>query len=263
MVSTLFISPLFSSVKVFPIDQSPYNDSAVVQIVESKDRVVKSSDTLFLKITSFPIGVVTKYEPMENAGIKQIKDGSEILVIFGGKASFRVKYKDVQNYQQKQAYFTRQAKIQIPSWVTKSAEKGEIPIIAVPINSYGESIKSRASIATAVMTHIVAQHRKDDVEMALKEEPLLFYNMPEDGMVYSSKETILLDFIILNAHLSEHGNHVELRINEKPVELSKWAPYGIQGLPKGEHTIEIRLLNNRKKIIENPFGAQKATITVK
>ncbi len=92
--------------------------------------------------------------------------------------------------------------------------------------------------------------------------PHLFYSRPKG--TYSGEDTkkVLLDFFLVNTDLSKDGHHVIVTINDEEFILDDWAPYAIEGLPMGETTISLRLVDSEKNFIKGPFNEVERTITL-
>ena len=65
-----------------------------------------------------------------------------------------------------------------------------------------------------------------------------------------------------NTSLSKEGNKVKAIINNEEFLITDWAPYTISGLPSGENTISLELIDSKGTFIEGPFNKVTRTITV-
>ena len=64
------------------------------------------------------------------------------------------------------------------------------------------------------------------------------------------KKKVMLDFYLVNADL---GNYlVEADINGEKHMISRWEPYYIEGLPDGDNTIKLTLLNSDSTMVNTP-----------
>jgi hypothetical protein len=86
------------------------------------------------------------------------------------------------------------------------------------------------------------------------EKPTLIYSRPKGEYSGADTENLLLDFFLLNTTLSESGNKVRATINGKEFSISEWAPYVIKGLPKGEVSIQLELLDEYGNMIPGGFN---------
>jgi len=93
--------------------------------------------------------------------------------------------------------------------------------------------------------------------------PTLIYSRPKG--TYSGKDTenLMLDFFVLNTELSEDGNKVRATINGKEFMITEWAPHIINGLPMGEVTIMLELLDGEGNLIDGPFNKVNRSVTLK
>ncbi len=135
----------------------------------------------------------------------------------------------------------------------KQLDKENNVILAFLSRSHHESVKNNnAFILTQVGT---------GEEIDLNDE-FLFYSRPKG--VYKGKDTekLLLDFYLVNTKISASGNKIRATIQDSEFIIDEWAPYYIQGLPKGEISIKLELLNKNGDLINSPFNPSKRTVTL-
>ena len=127
-------------------------------------------------------------------------------------------------------------------------------ILAFLSRSYHESVKNPNAF-------IFKQIGEDDKIDMTKE--FLFYSRPKG--VYSGKDTerLLLDFYLVNTNISPNGNKVRATIQNSEFIIDEWAPFYIEGLPKGEISIKLELLNSNGDLIDSPFNPSIRNITLK
>ena len=142
--------------------------------------------------------------------------------------------------------------------------KKEIPdgvhhLVAFLSRSYHESVKNENSV---VARKIEIGDYPEDTRGLDMDAPTLIYSRPKG--TYSGKDTenLLLDFFVLNTMLSEEGNKVRATINGEEFMISEWAPYVIKGLPMGEVTIKLELIDTEGNLIEGPFNEVTRTVTL-
>jgi len=70
----------------------------------------------------------------------------------------------------------------------------------------------------------------------------------------------LLDFYLINCTLSDKGYKVKATIDGAEFILTKWEPYFIEGLPLGEHTIKLQLLDKNNKVVETEYNGTERKI---
>ena len=99
----------------------------------------------------------------------------------------------------------------------------------------------------------------DEEEIDLNKE-FLFYSRPKG--VYKGKDTekLLLDFYLVNTKISAKGNKVRATIQDSEFIIKEWAPYYIEGLPKGEISIKLELLNEKGDLVDSPFNPSTRTV---
>lgn len=92
--------------------------------------------------------------------------------------------------------------------------------------------------------------------------PLLTYSRPKD--CNPAGERVLLDFFVSNVELSPEGARVRYDIDQGALtgEIASWDPHWIEGLPPGEHTIRLTLIDAEGNPIPGPFNDTTRTIQV-
>lgn len=139
-------------------------------------------------------------------------------------------------------------------------EPGSHVILAFLSRSYHESVKH-----DYVLTRVHVGEKTEATQKIKLDgsEPHLFYSRPKGTYAGKAAESILLDFFLAHTSISEEGNKVEATINGQTFLLTEWVPYVIDGLPMGESTIELRLLDADGKLVPGPFNEVERTITLK
>ena len=136
----------------------------------------------------------------------------------------------------------------------KKLKDGNNVILAFLSRSHHESVKN----PNAYVFTQVGEGEKIDLETQY-----LFYSRPKGTYTGEDTEKLLLDFYLVNTSLSSDGNKVRVTIQDSEFLIDEWAPYIIEGLPKGEISIKIELLNFQGKLIETPFNPSVRKITLK
>jgi hypothetical protein len=134
--------------------------------------------------------------------------------------------------------------------VTKKIEEGDV-ILAFLSRSYHESVKNPNAF---VLTEVGDKQEKD-----LSDE-FLFYSRPKGKYVGEDTKKLLLDFYLVNTNISKNGNKVKVTINQTEFIIDEWAPYYIEGLPKGEINIKLELINSDGNMIETLFNPSTRTV---
>lgn len=94
-------------------------------------------------------------------------------------------------------------------------------------------------------------------------KPMLFYSRPKGEYVGEFAKNILLDFYLTNTDLASDGNKVKATINGNEFVIEKWQPFIIQGLPMGESTIKLELIDKNGKAVPGPYNTIERKITLK
>lgn len=141
----------------------------------------------------------------------------------------------------------------------KELPKGVHHLVAFLSRSYHESVKNENSVVVKKVT--VGTDATDNVGID-ETAPTLIYSRPKGTYKGKDTESILLDFFVLNTTLSETGNKVKATVNGEEFLITEWAPQVLQGLPKGEITIELELIDADGNLIPGPFNKVKRTITL-
>lgn len=133
-------------------------------------------------------------------------------------------------------------------------DTGNNVILAFLSRSYHESVKNKNAFLFTQM---------GEGEKINLDQEFLFYSRPKGVYSGTDTEKLLLDFYLINTTISPSGNKVRATINETVFLIDDWAPYFIEGLPKGEVTIKLELINSSGALIENPFNPSTRTVTLK
>ena len=127
-------------------------------------------------------------------------------------------------------------------------------ILAFLSRSHHESVKN----PNAYVFTQVGEGDKIDLE-----KQFLFYSRPKGTYTGEDTEKLLLDFYLVNTSISSDGNKVRVTIQDSEFLVDEWAPYIIEGLPKGEISIKLELLNSNEELIETPFNPSIRKIILK
>lgn len=136
--------------------------------------------------------------------------------------------------------------------------EGNNVVLAFLSRSYHESIKNGSAY---VLRNFVVGEAVGTFDLSA---PHLFYSRPEGEYKGKDTEKVLLDFYLVNTALSENGNKVKLTINDTEFILNQWAPYFVEGLPEGENTFRIVLIDAEGNPVPGPFndsGVRTVVIT--
>ena len=137
-------------------------------------------------------------------------------------------------------------------------ENGEHYLLAFLSRSYHESIKTpQARVAKKVTVADGAITDSEDIS-----GPMLFYSRPKGTYVgKADTEKVMLDFYLLNVELGSEYQ-IKASINGEEHMIDQWQPYYIEGLPMGENTIELTLLNQNGGLVDVPLNPVSRTFTL-
>ena len=92
--------------------------------------------------------------------------------------------------------------------------------------------------------------------------PMLFYSRPK-GTYTGKAETdkVMLDFYLVNAKLGAEYK-VKAEINGEEHLIDSWQPYYIEGMPMGENTIKLTLLDAEGNAVDTPLNPVSRTFTL-
>lgn len=142
----------------------------------------------------------------------------------------------------------------------KLKEPGTHVVLAFLSRSYHESVKNMDFDASSF---VIEQFQVgDDAEPVDLSEPHMFYSRPKGTYKGSDTEKLLLDFFLLNVDLSPDGNKVRATINGEEFIITEWQPYVVEGLPMGEITVKLELIDADGDAIPGPFNTVERKVTL-
>tara|TARA_B110000003_G_scaffold151062_1_gene151982 strand:+ start:86 stop:793 length:708 start_codon:yes stop_codon:yes gene_type:complete len=133
---------------------------------------------------------------------------------------------------------------------TKQFEDSSNVILAFLSRSYHESVKNSNA-------YILTQVGENEIDL---NKEFLFYSRPKGTYKGVDTEKLLLDFYLVNTNLSSSGNKVKATIQDTEFIIEEWAPYYIEGLPKGEIKIKLELIDASGNLIDSPFNPSNRTV---
>ena len=135
------------------------------------------------------------------------------------------------------------------SFTKKLDEKNNI-ILAFLSRSFHESVKNSNA-------YVLTQIGNEKIYLT---DEFLFYSRPKGTYKGVDTEKLLLDFYLVNTNLSSTGNKVKATIQDTEFIIEEWAPYYIEGLPKGEIKIKLELIDASGNLIDSPFNPSNRTV---
>lgn len=115
---------------------------------------------------------------------------------------------------------------------------GQHHLLAFLGKSYHESIKQPAA-------HIARLVDVEDGNITNEwniPTPTLFYSRPKGTYIGKDTKKVLIDFYPVNIKIGDDAK-IKLQINGEQYYLYEWQPYFVEGLPYGENTIGIQLVD--------------------
>jgi len=140
---------------------------------------------------------------------------------------------------------------------SKTLEQGGHVMIAFLSRSYHEAVKNENSFV--VKKFSVGEPTEDQMMEVDFKAPHMFYSRPKGTYKGEDTKKVLLDFFLVNTDLAADGNKVRATINGQEFMLDDWVPYVMEGLPMGENTVKIELLDAEGNPVDGPFNQTTRT----
>ncbi|HZV71621.1 MAG TPA: hypothetical protein VFG10_18840 [Saprospiraceae bacterium] len=192
----------------------------------------KGKFTAVIGGTSYKLGEQTPDAPQKNCA--NSKEGQHIHLIVDNEP-YIAKYTD--NFDQEIA-------------------EGDHYILFFLSRSYHESLKTPAAYkAVKVNVKDKSFGKTEDIK-----EPMLFYSRPKGLYSGDDGKKVMLDFYLVNTDLK--NNKVEADINGEKHMIDTWQPYYIEGLPEGDNTIKLSLLDANGQLVNAPLNPVTRTFKI-
>ena len=140
----------------------------------------------------------------------------------------------------------------------KELAEGHYVELSFLSRSYHESIKHPDAYVLRQFTVGNAENKNVDLTT-----PHLFYSRPKGEYKGKDTEKVMLDFYLVNAELAEDGYKIRATVNGQEFMINEWKPYYLTGLPMGESTIKLELLDADGNLVDSPLNPVSRTITLK
>ena len=244
-----------SEARVVPIEETPQPKTVVVRIVFPKEQKNYNKLPIHsqIRLEGFSLGTISPFERSKT--LREDPKGQTLRVIIDNDPYIAYDQSVEDSFDENREYYDKILSFELPGHISP----GEHIIRAFPARSFGESLKLEGSFNASTFYYRDSSKKKTlDVDL---NKPYLTYNEPQGE--FSSDQPILLDFYINNCQLSKDGYRVRFSVDGKVVRLlTDWTPYLIYGLPKGNHTIRLVLIDKDNKAVPGMFNNIQRTITV-
>lgn len=143
---------------------------------------------------------------------------------------------------------------------SKTLEEGDHVMIAFLSRSYHEAVKNENSYV--VKKFSVGEPSEDQMMEVDFKAPHMFYSRPKGTYKGEDTKKVMLDFFLVNTDLAANANKVRATINGEEFMLDDWVPYVMEGLPMGENTVQLELLDADGNLIDGPYNKSTRTFTL-
>ena len=131
-------------------------------------------------------------------------------------------------------------------------------VLAFLSRSYHESIKT----PQAYILEKVQAENKNFTSSEEVTDPMLFYSRPKGTYTgHAETDKVMLDFYLANLELGS-AYKVKAEINGEEHIIDEWKPYYIEGLPLGENTIKLTLIDGSGNPVNTPLNPVTRTFTL-
>lgn len=143
----------------------------------------------------------------------------------------------------------------------KEVEPGHHVAIAFLSRSFHLSVKNDNAYKVFQFT---AGGEDMDMQPLDLDKPMLFYSRPKGEYAGEDAKKVLFDFYVVNGELQPDGYSVITTINDSlDFEFDTWQPYVIEGLPMGENTINIKLVDAQGNTVDSKMNNVTRKFTLK
>ena len=145
-----------------------------------------------------------------------------------------------------------------PEGFKLALDDGHYVALSFLSRSYHESVKNPE--AYKVIQFTVGESETEDIDMSA---PMLFYSRPKGTYTGKDAEQVLFDFYLVNTEIGEGGNQVRVTVNgDTTMMVNDWKPFVLEGLPMGENTVKVELIDSEGNLIDSPFNSEERTFTL-
>ena len=145
-----------------------------------------------------------------------------------------------------------------PEGFKLALDDGHYVAISFLSRSYHESVKNPEAYKVNQFT--VGDGEDEDVDLSA---PMLFYSRPKGTYTGKDTQKVLFDFYLVNTEIGPGGNQVRVTVNgDTTMMVDQWKPYVLEGLPMGDNTVKIELVDSDDNLIDSPINSEERTFTL-
>ena len=226
------------SVTLSPAPGSPEYADAMVEITgPTEGQTLPSGDSVAFSynVTNYELGEATpdaSQKPLANSG-----KGQHVHLILNNDPYHAI-------YQ--------------PEGFKLALDDGHYVALSFLSRSYHESVKNPE--AYKVVQFAVGDGETEEVDLSA---PMLFYSRPKGTYTGKDAETVLFDFYLVNTEIGAGGNQVRVTVNgDTTMMIDEWKPFVLEGLPMGDNTVKVELVDSNGDLVESPFNSEERTFTL-
>lgn len=243
-----------SNLRLVPVDPTAEAENVNLTIQYPENNELKNSLPILVQIRNegYPLGIET--ETQRRYEIRKCDKGQTIRVVIDDNPYILLNEDDAPSdaFDNHDLYF-RQS---VQTFLKNNIKAGDHLIRVYPAYSFGESVRGDGSYNASIFCF-----KKQGITKIDLSAPMITYNEPQGS--FSSKQPILIDFLVHNCVLSQDGYKVKLSIDDKEVQtFTTFQPYYMYDLPKGSHKITLQLVDRKGALVNNPYSLSSRTITI-
>lgn len=141
---------------------------------------------------------------------------------------------------------------------TKPMADGSHAVLSFLSRSYHESLKHQGAYDLRIV-NVGQAAAAPPIDVT---KPMMFYSRPKGEYKGADTKKIMLDFYLVNTTIEPGGNQVRATINGTEFMLDRWLPYQMEGLPAGDNTIKLELLDAAGNLMPGAYNSVTRHITV-
>ena len=226
-----------NGISLTPFDDSPRLNEAQLRVVAPANGAVASS------------GAATFQYELSNFRLTQMTGSQHSMQMANS-----MKGQHIHNIVDNEPYSAH-----YESKFSKPLADGQHVVLSFLSRSYHESLKHRGAYDLRVVT-VGSPAAQSDFNI---KAPHLFYSRPKDTYTGPAEtQRVMLDFYLVNTTLAAGGNNVRATINGTEFLLDRWLPYTMEGLPVGQNTVKLELVDASGALIPGPFNTVTRTFVL-